>query len=143
VRHIYSNIKLAIVITSFLLIAYAWIFQKTPIAIIGAILYLGAMLYDVIDLIVKSKKFKDGQDIEVAKSTSDKITTILEGILVIISLIAMAAENDLYRIPGQIIWFGQIAVFVLVGPIVEIFAGIPMKMTYGGWRVRKYQRRRR
>ena len=98
-RHIYSNIKLAIVITSFLLIAYAWIFQKTPIAIIGAILYLGAMLYDVIDLIVKSKKFKDGQDIEVAKSTSDKITTILEGILVISSLIAMAPENDLYRIP--------------------------------------------
>lgn len=138
-RFRHSDIKLAIVTISFLFIAYAWIFQNTKIATIGAIVYLGALLYDIINLIVKSKRFKD---IEAARSKSEKFITILDVILAIGSLVAMAAENDLYRFPGQVIWFGQIAVFVLFGPILEIFAGVPMKMTYGGWRIRKYRRRR-
>ncbi|MEO5995042.1 MAG: hypothetical protein ABIN89_00010 [Chitinophagaceae bacterium] len=72
------------------------------------------------------------------KNLIDKINTVLEGGLVISSLIAMVFDNDLYRIPGRIIWFGQVAAFILVGPLIEIFAKIPMKMTYGGWRIRRF-----
>ncbi|MBA4260078.1 MAG: hypothetical protein C0446_13015 [Chitinophaga sp.] len=104
---------------------------------------MGALLYEIIGLIINSQKIKEAQDLQITKSKSVKITTLLEGILVVGSLVAIASGNDLFLIPGQIIWFGQIALVVLVGPIVEFFVGMPMTMTYGGWRVRKFQRRRR
>lgn len=142
-RYLNSNIKLVIVASSFLIIAYAWINQKGSIAIFGAILYLLVMLYEIIGLIINSKKIKEDKNLEVTPDKLEKITTVLEGILVFCSLFAIMTENDLYRFPGQIIWFGQIAVFILGGPIIKFFTGIPMKMTYGGWRVRKYNRSRK
>ena len=142
-RYINSNIKLSIIISSFFLFANAWTFQKGIIAIFGAILYLGAILYEVICLIINSRKIKEAKDLQITKSKLDKIITLLEGILVVGSLVAITSGNDLFLISGQIIWFGQIAFFVLVGPIVEIFVGIPMTMTFGGWRVRKFQHRRK
>lgn len=142
-QNIHSKVKLVIVATSFLLVAYGWIFQKDLIAIFGSILYLGAMLYSILGLMANSNKIKESRGLDHAKSKSEKITKLLEGIIVISSLIAMTLENDLYHIPGQIIWFGQIVFFILGGPIVEYFTGLPMKMTYGGWRVRNYQRKRK
>lgn len=138
-----SNIKLFFVASSFFLIAYAWVSQNESIAISGAILYLLIILYEIIGLVINSKKIKEDENIEVTPNKSEKVTTVLEGALVLFSLFAIISDYDLYRFTGQIIWFGQIGVFILGGPIIEFFTGIPMKMTYGGWRVRRHNRRRK
>jgi hypothetical protein len=141
----YAKIKLLIVIVSITLIGLGWIIQNFTIATIGAIFYLTGMLYDLGFLIIKSKEFKNKKEIEPQKEqqTVKEIIDLLDGVLVISSLIAMCFKNDLYRVPGGIIWFGQILVFILVGPIVATYANIPMHMTYGGWRPRKFRKRRR
>lgn len=140
---IHTKIKLVIVILSILLISYGWLVKDTTIAVIGAFLYLAQMLYDLIDLAVKSKQFRKGMDVVTPKNFINKLTSALEGLLVITSLIAMAPSNELYRIPAAIIWFGQVAVFILVGPIVELFANIQLDMTYGGWRRSRNRRRKK
>ena len=106
-------------------------------------IHLTQMLYDLVDLAVKSKQFQKGMDVVTPKNFINKLTSALEGVLVITSLIAMAPSNELYRIPAAIIWFGQVAVFILVGPIVGLFAKIPLDMTYGGWRPSRNRRRKK
>lgn len=136
----HHNIKLVIVIISVLLIGYAWIYYDTTVSIIGAIMYLLGMCFDIIDLILKSKQFKKGQVIIGTKKPIEKFVSVLEAILVISSLFAVFLDNNLYHIPGRIIWFGQVVVFVLVGPLVQSLTNIPLEMTYGGWRVHKFRR---
>ena len=129
-------INFSLVFFTITLIAYAWIFNDLIAAIVASSTYLLKLLLNVIDLIIKSKEYKRGINIKTTKNKLEEITDVTEGILVIGSLFAMAPDNNLYKIPGRVIWFGQIVNFILVGPIVEIFAGIPMKMTYGGWKLR-------
>lgn len=129
----HSIYNFTFVITVFLLIIYAWINDNLKSAITAGSIYILKLLIDNIDLIITARNHKNGIATEGSKNKLDYITQVIETILVIGSLFAMAPKDDLYRIPANMIWFGQVASYILVGPIIGIFADIPMKMTYGGW----------
>jgi hypothetical protein len=69
-------------------------------------------------------------DIEVA-------AYLLEGLIVIASMVMTAAHKLIEFKPiadsSALIWFGQVATYILYGLIASFFSGIPMKFGYGGW----------
>lgn len=140
---ILSYIKSATVILSVVMILIGWIYAVQSISVIGAIIYLFGLFIDLIDLTIASRKFKSRENVDIPKLPFQRIVRIIEGIVVIGSLIAMIPANNLYRVPGGIIWFGQIGVYILVGPIVSLIAGIPLRMTPGGWKVNRNHRNRK
>lgn len=119
-------------IISINLVSFGWIAQCEKFAITGALVYLGKLIYDNIDLILESRKFKRGEEIKVEKSFLKILTEVLEGILIFSSLIASLSEHGIFNIPGMIIWCGQIFSYVLFGNILRTFANIPMKISHGG-----------
>ncbi|WP_316767468.1 hypothetical protein [Pedobacter frigiditerrae] len=135
-----SNIRILILILSIIFISSSWILKDLEYAIFGSIIYCLALVFDTIFLIIDSKSFKAGKPIIDHERKIDKIFRIVEGILVMGSLIALAHPNKLYSIPGKTIWYGQLIVFILVGPIVGIFANIQLEVGYGGWRPKKYRK---
>ena len=137
-------LKFSFVSISIALVSFGWITQCKEFAITGALVYLGKLIYDNIDLILESRKFKRGEEIKVEKGLLIILTDVLEGILIVSSLVASLSEHEIINIPGMIIWCGQIFSYVLFGNILSTFANIPMKMSHGGvWGIQRFYRRKK
>lgn len=136
----YSNVRILIFIGSITVILSSWALKNINYAIVGSIIYSIALLSDTVKLIIESRKFKVGEATKYHERKIDKTMRLIESIVIVGSLIAMAHPNVLYSIPGKTFWYGQIIVFILVGPIIGIFANVELELTYGGWRPRRYRR---
>ena len=137
-----SIIRFIIVVISTFILGYGWFHKDFNVALFGSLTYLIVIVFDLFILIEMSKDYKKGKEIEVVVKPLDKITQLIEGILVISALITVLSKNNLYSTPSRIIWFAQVFSFAVVGPILSIFTNIPMQMTYGGWRVKKTTRQK-
>jgi hypothetical protein len=54
-----------------------------------------------------------------------------------------ASNNEAMAISGAMLYIGRIVKYLIVGFILQEVAGIPLRMTYDGWKVGRYRRRRR
>jgi hypothetical protein len=139
----YSNLKLFLNTISIILLGFGWYYQEMTAAIGGAMFHILNILVGLLFMILKSKQFQKDNSVEMPNTLTDKISYIIECVLVFTSLIVLGSKNELFLLPGQIIWGGQMIMFALIGPILENFAGIPMRMTYGGWRVGRHRKTRK
>ena len=137
--------KMIIVIAAFLLLLTGIVFTRADIIIAGAICYIASLVIDLIQTIIDSKKFKKGIVAENKnKSTLAGITHLVQGLITLYGLVAIFIENpEVIKISGQIIWFGTIVGYALVGAFASLITGIPLTMTHGGWKVRYRNKKRK
>ncbi|AEW00262.1 hypothetical protein A4D02_23315 [Niastella koreensis] len=136
--------KLAILIASFLLLCFGIIYKLANLVLVGAFCYILSLLFDLAQAIILSRKYKKGIVEGKNKSRLVGVSGLLQGSLILYGLIAIYIEHPKeIEISGQIIWFGSIAYYALVGIIVSELTGIPLTMTYGGWKAGYRKRKRR
>lgn len=127
------------------LLVVGFIGNNSEIAVSGSTVYLLAQAFYLYDSYHHSKKFANNRDatINPAKKSSfvDRMTSLLEGTVIIFGLIAMVSGRAVTA--GAIIWFGAIFVYFLWGIIIEIITGIPLRFGYGGWEIRRNRQRKK
>ena len=62
-------------------------------------------------------------------------------IIMFSGMFASLDDENLFRIPGIIIWRSTIVTYILSGIFNETFAKIPLQMGYGGWEIRSSRSR--
>lgn len=136
-------LKLLLLLSSGALIAFGWTQGIDIYANMGAILFLTSFIPNGISLIKDSLRYRAGHFNEeiIDKKLIDNIITTIEGLFILISLIAIYSEHELFKTPGMIIWFGSLSIWILSGIIVSIIADIPLKMGYGGWYISHRRRK--
>lgn len=117
-------------------IGFGWFAETVSVAIAGAIVYLISIISSLVELIINSKRYRDGKSVYCAYKKYNTLTVLIEYILLGCSAFYLLSDNELFRIPASIIFYSQLSLFVVVGPTIEIYAGIPMQMTFGGWKYR-------
>lgn len=117
-------------------IGYGWFSEIVSFAIAGAFVYILSVISSLVELIINSKKYRSGESVYFTNSKYITFTNILDYILLGCSALAFFSDKDLFRMPANIILLSQLSLFVVFGPIIEIFSGIPMQMTFGGWKIR-------
>lgn len=139
-----SILKIVTLITSSVLIAYGWIMKNEAVSVIGAIIFLVALAAGIVSIALEAKRFREGK-LEEQNSHNiffGDLSSILEGSIVISGLAAMLTNDSVFRTPGMIIWFGTIAIYVICGVFISSLTNLPLKMTYGGWRIRYSNKRK-
>jgi len=115
--------------------------DRQSLIILGAIIFLSALLTDLIGVYRLSKHHRDApENLEESpkkRNILDIIAKWLEGIIMLYGLIAfMVGVDDKQSglfVPGAIIWVGAVASYFIGGVIVQYTTGIPMRFWYGGW----------
>jgi hypothetical protein len=131
------------------LLAYGWLTPNPIFAKVGAIIYLLMSAFSLIGTYQASKQYRNGEwEPENKKQTMIQILSrVLELTILFVGLFAMMiGQQDDKRgllVAGIIIWVGNILVWLISGFIAQSVAGIPLRMTYGGWKVYRPHRRRR
>jgi hypothetical protein len=141
-NHILTFLKLLLLVSSGILIAFGWIQGIDIYAIFGAILFLITLCINVFSLIKTSVRYRNGHIIEdnIDKKLISKFVSTIEGLFILSGLITMLSDDPLFKTPGMIIWIGTLFIYVLSGIIVWSITDLPLKMGYGGWYISHRQR---
>ncbi|WP_185218659.1 hypothetical protein [Sphingobacterium mizutaii] len=69
---------------------------------------------------------------EMKKTDDYGLTMLILGIIVVIGFISLVikARNEIY----SLIWISTVIQYALSGVVYSLSTGIPVKMTYGGWK---------
>lgn len=119
-----------------------WWSKLGGIPIIAACLFLVIEVVGLVECYKAAKAYGGGTEKpepEPEKGALDKAASALRGVIIFAGMILCAAQNA----AGMIIWIGVIVCWFASGVIVEHVADIPLKMTYGGWKVDRKRRRRK
>jgi len=138
-------------LSSVIFILYGWDLKDQLVSIIGAIVFLCSLLIKLYNTYLLSKEYrnmKDKEEVFIQEKCNVilKIERGIEGTITIASLIGAVVFQDsdrIYFYPPLIIWVGIIVTYFLSGIIVSEIANIPLRMTYGGWKVYYPKRKRR
>lgn len=143
--------RIILILSSVILILYGWSIKNQLVSIIGAIVFLCALFINLYRTYLLSKEFKNKKDdgeisIQEKDNTTSKIERGIEGIITIASLIGTVVFQDaekIYFYPPLIIWVGIVVTYFLSGIIIKEVANIPLRMSYGGWKIYYPKTRRR
>ncbi len=106
---------------------------------IAAYLFLTLEAISLVATYKVAKVYRAGTWKPDAEGGLEKAASVLRGIIIFAGLILCISQNT----AGIIIWVGVIVCWIASGVITEHVAGIPLKMTYGGWAVNRKRRRRK
>jgi hypothetical protein len=133
--------KLAAYTLSALLFVLGLLEGGGKFAISGAVLFLVIELLALISDYRAAKEFREGIWEPKEKTTLGTMTDWVRGIVLyggtVLSVIQKRDE------PVFILWVGIIGCWFLAGVIAQIVGGVPLRMTYGGWKVDRRRRRGR
>jgi Ca2+/Na+ antiporter len=143
--------RIILMLSSVILILYGWITKNQFISIIGAIVFICALFINLYKTYLLSKEFKNRKDeeeisVQEKDNTTSKIERGLEGTITIASLIGTLAFQDAERIyfyPPLIIWVGIVVIYFISGIVIREVANIPLRMSYGGWKIYYPKKRKR
>ncbi len=135
--------RLAALITSAGLLAYAFVAHQASMAIVGAIVYVLGSALGLRAMYRAAKAHQAGVEDawtrDVHRALTARIANVLNGVILFGGLIAFMLGGDGHDralfLVGGIIWLGGIAIWFVAGVIVREVAGIPLRMGYGGWQV--------
>ncbi len=144
-----AEMKLITLFATCLLLVIGLVIQNRYITIAGGVLFLVGEVGHLI-LTYRAAKFcRAGQDHKWCRerTKSQKLVDGMWNWLVIVGLIlwgvGSASNNEAMAISGAMLWIGRIVNHLIAGFILQNVAGIPLRMTYDGWKVGRPQRRRR
>jgi len=141
---ILSFLKLILIMACIFLLIYGWSIKNERFSVIGAIFFLFVLTINLILTIIESRRFKieERDKSKLEKNIKDSISDIFITLTVITGLVTILFDNPLFYRPGMIIWIGTIIFYSLNGAIASWITNIPLKMTYGGWRI-DYSRKKK
>lgn len=137
-----SPVRLGVLLLAAALLTYGWLAIDSSSALTGAIIFVVIEAVSLLDLFRIKRLYARGElNSENEQPTRlDIIAIFVQGSMTVSSLIgiviAKSAQYSSLAISAWIVWLGSIALYVAGGFIVSVFIGIPLKMTYGGWRSR-------
>lgn len=133
-----NNIKLIIIIISFVLLLWGLITGDTLLEISGAFTFLIPYFFELPIEYKEAKLYRTGkwQPIE-TKSIFEIIELRIRQAIIIFGLLLSVSKHT----SGTIIFGGAIVFYFISGLIAKEVAGIPLEMGYGGWRKRNTRRR--
>jgi hypothetical protein len=144
-----ADVKVITLFATCILLVVGWTTYSEPIAITGGVLFLMGELAHLVWAYRAARFYHEGRDEEWRKeqTTSQKVVDGIWDWLSIVGLISMGVggvtNNEAMGISGGMLWFGRILSYVIGGIITQVVAGIPLRMTYGGWKVNRSRRSRR
>lgn len=106
---------------------------------IAAYLFLAFEVVGLVECYRAAKAYKAGTWKPEPEGALEKTASALRNIIIIGGLILCVTENT----AGIIIWVGVIVCWFASGVTTQNVAGIPLKMTYGGWAGNRKGRRRK
>ena len=138
-----ARTRLAALIASVGLLAFALIAHHAIMAIVGASVYVLGSAIGLRATYCTARAFQAGVADEMPapgpRSLTEHLGSVLNGVILFGGLIAFIIGGDGHDsplfLPGAIIWLGGVAIWFVAGIIVREVAGIPLRMGYGGWRV--------
>jgi energy-converting hydrogenase Eha subunit H len=138
-----------LMLSSVIIILYGWSLTSEMTSIVGAGIFLLALLINLYKTYLISKKHnnKNDQSIEqpIKKHFISKTEEVIEGLITIASLVGTLVfheKGDIYFYTCFIIWMGVIIIYFISGVVIREFANIPLIMGYGGWKI-YYKKSRR
>ncbi len=141
--------KLITLLATCLLLVVGLVIQNRYIAIAGGVLFLAGEVGHLILSYRAAKLCRAGQEDKWCRerTKSQKLVDGMWNWLFIVGLILWgvggASNNEAMAISGAMLYIGRIVKYLIVGFILQEVAGIPLRMTYDGWKVGRYRRRRR
>ena len=106
----------------------------------GAILFTFVETFDLFHIYQVAKLIRAGES-PLEASTAEKFGDRIRGIIILIGFVVFLFTQDRsadgYYIAGLIIWGGGIVFWFLTGIILREVGGVPLRMGYGGWAVRR------
>ncbi len=136
-------LEILFLISSAILLLLGWTNEIVLLTTMGAVLYLIILVGNFGMTIIEARKYQN----DVVKSESEGkwsklIAELIQGAILISGLGAMLFKSSVFETPGRIIWFGTILIYVVCGFAIQLIIKLPLKMTYGGWRI-KYSGKRK
>jgi len=148
-RSLLVDMKIAAYFLSMGLLAYGWADRNMPFSLAGASLYLLTLVVILIEAFRSSRAYRANNEVYV--SPPGTVEKWLGGLITLVGLGAFCygapdfddRSKDMFVIPGMMIWVGSVVSFFFVGWIIQLVAGIPLRMGYGGWYVPRRRPKRR
>lgn len=123
------------------LIALDFLLPGGRLPIVGASIFL---LIEVAQLFrdhQESKAYRNGTWKPKEKTERDTATEWVRGIVLYGGIVAALVQG--VGEAAAILWFGIVGCGVITGLIAQVVGRVPMRMTYGGWKVDRGGRGRR
>lgn len=141
----FPGVKLVALLTTTGLVAAGWIADHKMLAIAGIVAFGVVRLTDVVRQVRAAMYYRRGEDEkwQLPETRVRKAASYLDGTITIAGLAApFVATHHKAAESGFFLWIIAVADWVLSGIIAHSVAGIPLRMTYGGWKVDRGRARR-
>ncbi len=113
------------------------IIPNEQLALTGAILFLVVEVFDLISFYREAKIVRSDEEYKKGKTPIEKVTGWVRNIVVLGGL----GLTVVGKVPGIIIWVGTLVGYVIAAQITQSVAKIPLRMTYGGYKVDRRRRK--
>ncbi len=123
-----------------MIILFGWLNGIYILTLYGGIIYLISMGISSLIVIIESKNYMVGM-VEFKKDFLVKLIYFIDSAIILSGFISIFTEKVIYKNVGMIIWFGTIVFYALNGILVSMITKLPLKMTYGGWRINSSKKR--
>jgi hypothetical protein len=143
-----TDMKLILILVSLLLLVYGSITSNLIPNIIGAGAFILLLVVDLIENIITIKRrWISPQNNGLHETLKDKLTDILAPIVTVAGLVGICVGQtlegeDVWSLPGGIIFGGALLFYLVNGWVMRAMTGVPLRMGYGGWYVARSKRRR-
>jgi hypothetical protein len=123
--------------------------QNVTVMWVGLGIFLTSEIASVVEMYFSARFYREGRDEKwnKEKSTSEKwVETTwdwLPSFGLVLIVVAAASKNETIGMFGITLYFCRIVSYFIMGLIAEYVAGIPQRMTYGGWKIDRYRGRYR
>jgi len=118
-----------------------------PLVIVGAVIHLAYGVADLFQHYHDSKLFRSDTLPDLDSTISVRVTKWIEGTITLTGLVLVIATqrnvSSGYAIAGYVIWLGALVCYLVAGWIAQEVGGVPLRMGYGGWEIRRRKRRLR
>jgi hypothetical protein len=133
-------IRLAALLTSAGLLLAGRLRLDEGLLFAGAILFISIQLVDLVEDYRFAKRFRNGNwEPSEEKKWAARVAVWVTGLIQIGALVLVQESRkgaEFLGGAGAIIWVGTIAGYLISGWIAREVGGLPLRMGYGGWRIR-------
>ncbi len=142
---ILSVVKLVVISAAAILLAIGWFMDNVALSFAGVVAYGVTCLGEIVWQIRASLYYRQSRDDKwnIPKTKVEKVAGFLYGTVTVSGLLApFVAAHHKAAESGFVIWIVAVFTWFMSGIIAQSVAGIPLRMTYGGWKGNRHRRRR-
>ena len=129
------------------LFSVGWLTGLSVLALAGAGLYVLTIGIELILVYRESKQYlsAEGQSEKPGAKQiwAQRLEVWLDGLIPIAGMVAVLVDRPGFSLPGAVVFLAAMVGYFAGGVIVQVVAGIPLRMGYGGWYVARRRRPRR